>query len=146
MRSPLNAVIGFGELLSDPATQPRSPGAIAEYGQMIHKSGRMLLEVVDLLVDLVRLQSGVYGLVPEVLSPADIIHGAQSTLRENLIGDRITISARRMIVEDAWISDYQASVRMIAAMAAIVIDLDPTFDVAVDTIASDGLIRFPAHG
>lgn len=54
LRSPLNAVIGYAELIEEEAER----GAIAEDATKIRASARQLLGVIDLILDLSKLETG----------------------------------------------------------------------------------------
>jgi cell cycle sensor histidine kinase DivJ len=58
LRTPLNAIIGFSELLKTPGligpTDPRRD----EYSRIIHDSGQHLLEVVNAILDMSKIESG----------------------------------------------------------------------------------------
>lgn len=58
LRTPLNAIAGFSELLSDPRLAPPDPETQREYARIIHRSGRHLLDVVNSIMDLSKIQSG----------------------------------------------------------------------------------------
>jgi two-component system, cell cycle sensor histidine kinase DivJ len=58
LRTPLNAIAGFSELLCDSRLAPPDPEKHAEYARIIYRSGRHLLAVVDSILDLSKIQSG----------------------------------------------------------------------------------------
>ncbi len=62
-RTPLNAILGFSELIRDQATGPH-----ADYARDIHASGRHLLELVNDLLDLSKIEAGRYDLSEETVN------------------------------------------------------------------------------
>ena len=60
LRTPLNAIIGFSEILANPATLPQSPERMQEYAVIINAAGHDLLRMVTTMIDVTRLDSGVY--------------------------------------------------------------------------------------
>jgi cell cycle sensor histidine kinase DivJ len=70
LRTPLNAIIGFSEMLTSTALMPASDVQRAEYAQIIHSSGHHLLEVVNALLDMSKIESGGMTLEPE---PTDLV-------------------------------------------------------------------------
>jgi two-component system, cell cycle sensor histidine kinase PleC len=69
LRTPLNAILGFSELLaSDIFAQKR-----VEYARLIHSSGAHLLDLVNDLLDLSRIEAGKLELHDEVLSLKELI-------------------------------------------------------------------------
>jgi two-component system, cell cycle sensor histidine kinase DivJ len=69
LRTPLNAIIGFSEMLSNEALRPSDEAQQFEYARIIHSSGHHLLEVVNALLDVSKIESGAMTLDQE---PADL--------------------------------------------------------------------------
>jgi len=65
LRTPLNAIIGFSEMLGDPLLCPNDPAKRQEYAGIIHQSGQHLLSVVNSILDMSKLQSGTFSIIPE---------------------------------------------------------------------------------
>jgi signal transduction histidine kinase len=57
VRTPLNAILGFSELLKDPLECPAEPGRVRAYAANIFESGRHLLELIDDILDLSKLDA-----------------------------------------------------------------------------------------
>jgi signal transduction histidine kinase len=57
LRTPLNAILGFSELLKDPLECPAEPGRVRAYAANIFESGRHLLELIDDILDLSKLDA-----------------------------------------------------------------------------------------
>jgi len=73
LRTPLNAIIGFSEMLSNAELAPHDPAKQQEYAGIIHHSGLHLLSVVNSILDMSKLQSGSFALVPEPFDMAPLI-------------------------------------------------------------------------
>jgi two-component system sensor histidine kinase BarA len=59
LRTPLVSIIGFAELLADAvASPPEDKSRMARYAQNILTSGRMLLEIINDLLDLAKVEAG----------------------------------------------------------------------------------------
>lgn len=58
LRTPLNAIIGFSEMLSGEEAGRLDAAKRAEYAGIIHASGHHLLEVVNTLLDISKIESG----------------------------------------------------------------------------------------
>jgi cell cycle sensor histidine kinase DivJ len=65
LRTPLNAIIGFSEVLSGEGGMVTDPERTREYAGIIRNSGQHLLEVVNTLLDMSRIQSGHFDYTPE---------------------------------------------------------------------------------
>jgi cell cycle sensor histidine kinase DivJ len=73
LRTPLNAIIGFSEMLSNSELAPRDPAKQQEYAGIIQHSGLHLLSVVNSILDMSKLQSGSFALMPEPFDIAPLI-------------------------------------------------------------------------
>jgi len=73
LRTPLNAIIGFSEMLSNSELAPRDPPKQQEYAGIIHQSGLHLLSVVNSILDMSKLQSGSFALMPEPFDIAPLV-------------------------------------------------------------------------
>ncbi len=65
LRTPLNAIIGFSEMLGSRTMAPSDPAKQREYAGIIHQSGQHLLSVVNSILDMSKIQSGTFSLIPE---------------------------------------------------------------------------------
>ena len=64
LRTPLNAIIGFSEVLADETLCRLTPERRADYAALIHRSGAHLLEVVNSILDMARIESGAFPIAP----------------------------------------------------------------------------------
>src|SRR5450759_2924570 len=71
LRNPLNAVLGFSELLRDNRVGPVSDRQ-REHLQIIHDSADHLLTLSDELLDMARIEAGRVRLAPEPLEPSEL--------------------------------------------------------------------------
>ncbi len=72
LRTPLNAIIGFSEVLKSELLGPHQVPQYKEYAGDIHSSGQHLLNLINELLDLSRIEAGKYELNEEVVSLVDI--------------------------------------------------------------------------
>jgi cell cycle sensor histidine kinase DivJ len=72
LRTPLNAIIGFTDLLIHEIHGPLGTPKYGEYIKDISESGAHLLQLVNDILDLSRIESGRYDLVLEPLSMSDV--------------------------------------------------------------------------
>ncbi|WP_419951139.1 ATP-binding protein [Methylobacterium sp.] len=73
LRTPLNAIIGFSEVLAGQSSMTLGPERSREYAEIIGSSGRHLLDVVNALLDMSRIQSGNFDYVPEVVNVGALV-------------------------------------------------------------------------
>lgn len=77
LRTPLNAVLGFCQLLDLDPVEPLTPTQKESVDQ-IHASGNHLLELINDLLDMARIESGQVIPEMEVLDPTAILHNCIS--------------------------------------------------------------------
>src|SRR5438067_9515141 len=79
LRTPLNAIIGFSEVIKLNAQQPKE--RYPEYAQYIHEAAIHLLELINGILDLARIEAGKVELEEESVSIAHLIQSAVTTVR-----------------------------------------------------------------
>ncbi len=72
LRTPLNAVVGFSEMMTSGIGGELSP-THKEYAGLIHQSGRHLLEVVRMLLDMSKIEAGRFEIQAEAFQPESIV-------------------------------------------------------------------------
>jgi two-component system, cell cycle sensor histidine kinase PleC len=73
LRTPLNAIIGFSDLVMSEAFGPLGSPKYQEYAADINNSGAHLLQVINYILDLSRVEAGRYELRRERLRPKELI-------------------------------------------------------------------------
>ncbi|SFI98718.1 two-component system, cell cycle sensor histidine kinase PleC [Phyllobacterium sp. CL33Tsu] len=72
LRTPLNAILGFSEVMAKEVLGPIENGTYREYASDIHASGEHLLNLINEILDLSRIEAGRYTINEEPLLLADI--------------------------------------------------------------------------
>ncbi len=72
LRTPLNAILGFSEVMSGEVLGPIENASYKEYVGDIHRSGQHLLNLINEILDLSRIEAGRYELNEAALSLAEI--------------------------------------------------------------------------
>ncbi|MFO1124436.1 MAG: HAMP domain-containing sensor histidine kinase [Methylocystis sp.] len=65
LRTPLNAIIGFSQMLATNEISSSEPSKRREYASIIGDSGRHLLEIVNSILDMSKIESGAMEIEPE---------------------------------------------------------------------------------
>jgi len=73
LRTPLNAILGFSEVMKNEVFGVHANAAYKEYSGDIHGSGQHLLNLINEILDLSRIEAGKYELNEEALSLAGIV-------------------------------------------------------------------------
>jgi len=74
LRTPLNAIIGFSEILAGGHEREVTPEKIRDYAQDINTSGKHLLDVVNGILDIARIEAGSLDLKEEWVDIDDLVH------------------------------------------------------------------------
>ena len=74
LRTPLNAILGFSEVMAKEVLGPVQNETYREYAKDVHQSGQHLLELINEILDLSRIEAGRYQLSEEPLALADVVH------------------------------------------------------------------------
>jgi two-component system, NarL family, sensor histidine kinase BarA len=96
LRTPLNSILGFAELLKDLGGNGASPGEqrTARYVQNIVTSGRNLLELINDLLDLAKIEAGRMEVRSEPLSLNDLFEGLAGIIKPVAEKQGVTIDIR----------------------------------------------------
>ena len=78
LRTPLNAILGFSEVVGDELLGPVSPPKYREYAQDIHVSGKHLLELINDILDLAKIEAGKLEVHD---GDVDVAYAVESSLR-----------------------------------------------------------------
>jgi cell cycle sensor histidine kinase DivJ len=69
LRTPLNAIIGFSEMIVQEDAMMLDAARRKEYAQLINDSGQHLLSVVNGILDMSKMESGSFEILPEPFAP-----------------------------------------------------------------------------
>jgi two-component system, cell cycle sensor histidine kinase PleC len=73
LRTPLNAILGFSEVMAKEVLGPIQNDTYREYARDVHDSGQHLLDLINEILDLSRIEAGRYQLNEEPLEIADVV-------------------------------------------------------------------------
>jgi two-component system, cell cycle sensor histidine kinase DivJ len=124
LRTPLNAIIGFSEVLAGEGGAVE-PERRTEYLRIIHDSGEHLLQVVNTLLDLSKIEAGQFDVLAEPFAIGPFIHGCCDLV--GLKAERAGVLLARDIAEDLpeLVADRRACKQMIINLLANAIKFTP---------------------
>jgi cell cycle sensor histidine kinase DivJ len=76
LRTPLNAIIGFSEVMTHEMFGPVGSPKYLEYSRLIHESGNHLLELINSVLDMSKIEAGKLDLFEEIFDLADVAESA----------------------------------------------------------------------
>ena len=81
LRTPLNAIIGFSEIIKLDAIQTKERYPL--YAEYIHDAGMLLLNIINGLLDLARIQAGNVELEEKIVTVGEVNQSAVRTISPN---------------------------------------------------------------
>jgi len=91
LRTPLNAILGFSEVMKSEIFGPHAVPVYKEYSADIHNSGVHLLNLINEILDLSRIEAGRYELNEEAVSLVHVVADCHHLLKLRASSRGITI-------------------------------------------------------
>ena len=91
LRTPLNAILGFSEVMKGEIFGPHGVPAYKDYAADVHNSGVHLLNLINEILDLSRIEAGRYELNEEAVSLARVVEDCHHLLKLRASNRGITI-------------------------------------------------------
>ena len=98
LRTPLNAIIGFSELLGQESFGPLGSPRNREYVGLIHQSGEHLLQVVNGILDMSKIETGRFAVFPEPVAIRPLIESCCAIM--SAVAERGRVSVEMLVRGD----------------------------------------------
>lgn len=85
LRTPLNAIVGFSEVMQERVFGPLGDGHYDDYANDIHKSGMLLLNLINDILDLSKIEANKYTIEDE---PIEIVGLVDESIAQNRVALR----------------------------------------------------------
>jgi PAS domain S-box-containing protein len=110
LRTPLNAIIGFSEMLKLQMFGPLGHGRYHEYAQLINESGALLLDLINDILDMSKIEAGKYELHYERIELAEVIESAVKLVRGRAedSGLALSVGMEDGIASTSFVADVRA--------------------------------------
>lgn len=92
LRTPLNAILGFSELLNSPLMSEISKDKQAEYVGLIHDSASHLLTLLNGILDMSKIENGMYEIFPENFSLSNCLQKTTAIMEGQAAKTSITLT------------------------------------------------------
>ncbi len=99
LRTPLNAIIGFSEVMTHEMFGPLGSARYLDYSRVIHESGGHLLELINGILDMSKIEAGKFELSEEIFDLGDV--AAQAVRFVKMQADRKGVALKTMIAPGA---------------------------------------------
>jgi two-component system, cell cycle sensor histidine kinase PleC len=94
LRTPLNAIIGFSEIMESSMFGPLGSDKYGEYCRDIHQSGQYLLEVINDILDMSKIEAGRIRLDAERIELEPFLNDAMRVVSGRANDKRLKLAAR----------------------------------------------------
>jgi cell cycle sensor histidine kinase DivJ len=98
LRTPLNAIIGFSEVMTREMFGPVGP-RYQEYSRLIHESGAHLLDLINSVLDMSKIEAGKFELQEELFEMEDMVESAVRFLR--IPAERAGVALKMQVASNA---------------------------------------------
>jgi len=142
LRTPLNAIIGFSEILTRPDIAPTAVARHSEYAGIIHTSAEHLLSVVNLILDMSKIEAGRFDLSPESFELAPLIATCCDMLRLKAEAGGVALVREALNCPDELITDKRAFRQVLINLLSNAVKFTrPNGQVSIGACMSGGLLH-----
>jgi len=99
LRTPLNAIIGFSEVMTHEMFGPVGSPRYLEYSRLIHESGAHLLELINGILDMSKIEAGKFELSEEIFDLKEAAEACVRFVRQP--ADRAGVAVRIVVAPQA---------------------------------------------
>jgi two-component system, cell cycle sensor histidine kinase DivJ len=125
LRTPLNAIIGFSEMLGNDALAPADVTKRREYAQIIRDSGQHLLEVVNSILDISKIESGSMELHPEKFFLPDLMDQCCNMMRLRAEQSGVSLSCHYQKQIESIVADRRACKQILLNLLSNAVKFTP---------------------
>jgi two-component system cell cycle sensor histidine kinase PleC len=111
LRTPLNAINGFSELMASELFGPLGDRRYAEYSRDILASGQLLLDLINDILDMAKIEAGKITLAPQPLEPLEAVDQAVRLMRR-----RADEKGLSLVIDEAATQEIEADHRAVKQM------------------------------
>jgi signal transduction histidine kinase len=142
LRTPLNAIIGFSELIRDQRAGPINV-TYASYAEDIYSGGQHLLELINDLLDLSKIEAGRYDLVEERVNLGHLLSVCQRMMAQRAQTANVRIVCESDCANVSLQIDQRAVKQVLLNLLDNAVKFSPaggTVVIRVESTATDGVI------
>ena len=134
LRTPLNAIIGFSDVMKMQLFGPLGSARYQDYAKDILDSGTMLLQLINDILDLSKIEAGKMELHPEPVPVGDVFAAAMTLMRERAQNAGVALHAEIEPDLPPLMADLRAMKQIVVNLASNAVKFTPK-DGRVDLIA-----------
>ncbi len=113
LRTPLNSILGFAELIRDQSFGPIDNPQYVEYSEYIHTSGNHLLQLLNDILDLAKIEAGKMTLSTSAISISALLDDCNRLFRTKASAKGISLSVHNDIGDAVVLADERSVRQML---------------------------------
>ncbi len=125
LRTPLNAIMGFSDMMRNSTLGPLGNDRYQQYANYIFESGTLLIDLVDEILDLSKVEAGKLELIDEKLDVTSQIAFSLRQLESAAEGAKVHLSADIPTVIPGLLGDERALIQMLNNVISNAIKFTP---------------------
>ncbi len=137
LRTPLNAIIGFSELLVQPGFLPAVDPRRDEYARIINGSGQHLLEVVNAILDMSKIESGMMAIEQERVELGSVVRSSRELLAVRAAEKSVALSEHLAADVPDIVSDRRAIKQILLNLMSNAVKFTPSGGEVLVTVVRD---------
>ncbi len=142
LRTPLNAIIGFADLMGHEIFGPIDNPRYRDYVSVIHKSGQHLLDLINDILDMAKIEAGKFKLNMEDFNLAETVEECIQTMAEQAASAGVSLNVSLPAEGLTCSADRRAVKQIILNLLSNAVKFTPAGGhVKITALAQDDLIR-----
>ncbi|MFA6955614.1 MAG: ATP-binding protein [Thermoanaerobaculia bacterium] len=137
LRTPLNAILGFSELIRD-SGDSMDPQRRIRFVDNVIRSARLLLGMINDLLDIARLESGRISFAPEPIDVAIVVRNAAAAVQSSLVEKQQTLRFDLPAAAGASMLDREKLEQVLVKLLSNAIKFSPPGEEIVILARQDG--------
>lgn len=137
LRSPLNAIIGFSEVIKDQMFGPAGKPQYVDYAAYIHTGGQHLLGLINDILDLSKIEAGKMELDDEDVAVAEVVDASPQFVKERIANKGLILNTEVNSALPALRADRSAVLQMLLNLLTNAVKFTPEGGTITLSAASD---------
>lgn len=125
LRTPLNAVIGFSEVIGDQLFGPVGNAKYLEYAKDIQASGRHLLDMINDILDISRIEAGRLDLADEPVALEEVVEQALQMIEERARQAGVRVETYLQTTLPTFVGDRRAMTQVLLNLLSNAVKFTP---------------------
>ncbi len=125
LRTPLNAIIGFSDVMVQEVFGPLGVGRYKEYVGDIHRSGSLLLSLINDIMDMARIEAGKVELSPEPVVIATVVDDVARLMRLRAEAKDIVLATDQALALPPVMADRRATTQILLNVVVNAVKFTP---------------------